>query len=523
MASIRDIFVRLGVKTDPRGLKRANAGLNNLKSNAISLGRIFATGALAIGFKKLIEAASDIQETANKFGAVFGEAGSDVQQQLDKIREKTGATNLRLQTMASSIGALVKPSLGSAAAAGKMAAGVAELALDIASFNDVSADDALTAIRSGLIGSAEPLQRFGVDTRVAALELEAMRQGISGGVKAMTEGQRVTLRYASIQRQLGVQGATGDATRTALDFANASRNLGDAMKETSGIIGTFFLKSTGGLVNRIREMVNGFQEWLAVNRKLIQQRFDKFIGGARQIIVNVATAIGRIVSAIREWAANLSPLGTGLLKIGAIAAALAILMALPGGSLLLLLALLALIIDDFETWGQGGESVIGDLIGSLVNLQEAFGPVGDAIAHIASEFVEAFNLIVRGFKFVGGLLGTLAGFFVEQITAVFSGDFKKVLSNVIAVIDRLAAVTGIDLSGIARQAAGLSGGTVAPRAAAAGSGPVSITGDTSIIVEVTAAPGMSVDDLGEAIPREMKKAMDAQNRQDAQSFITEGP
>ena len=400
MASIRDIFVRLGVRTDPRGFDRATAGLNKIRRSAISLGSVLATGALAVGFKKMIELASDIQETSNKFGAVFGEAGSDVQKQLADIAKRTGATNLQLQTMASNIGALIKPSLGSAQAAGKLAAGVAELALDIASFNNVSAEDAIVALRSGLIGSAEPLQRFGVDTRIAALQLEAMRQGITGNIKDMTEGQRVTLRFAAIQRQLGAQGATGDATRTAEDFANASRNLGEAMKETAGIIGTFFLSSTGNVVNKMRELVDAFQLWLATNREFIQQRVDTFIDNAGRVIRNVVTFVRRAVNITKAWFSALGPVGKGLLKIGAIVAGLAILMLLPAGPILLLIGLIALIIDDFETWQEGGDSVIGDIV-------EGFKEMGDAIGVLRKRFDLWVRDHVVGVRAVTSLFGVL--------------------------------------------------------------------------------------------------------------------
>ena len=144
--TIRELVASFGIKTDKQSVSNAQAAIDQVKKSALIIGAV--AGAAAFAIKKLVESGSEIQETTNKFGAVFGEAGSEVQQQLNDIRDRTGATNLQLQMMASNIGALIKPALGSAEAAGKMAAGVAELALDIASFNNVSADDAVGAIRS---------------------------------------------------------------------------------------------------------------------------------------------------------------------------------------------------------------------------------------------------------------------------------------------------------------------------------------------------------------------------------------
>ena len=78
MATVREIFVRLGVKTDPRGFQRVEAGISRMTHSAMMLGRVFLTGAVAIGFKRMIDVASDIEETANKFGAVFGQTGADI-------------------------------------------------------------------------------------------------------------------------------------------------------------------------------------------------------------------------------------------------------------------------------------------------------------------------------------------------------------------------------------------------------------------------------------------------------------
>lgn len=427
MVSIRDVFVRLGIKTDPKGFAVAQQGINKIKGSAITLGRVLMTGAIAMGVKKMIETASDIEETANKFGAVFGGAGDSVQKSLDDIAKRTGATGMELQAMASNIGALIKPSLGSAEAAGKMAASISEMALDIASFNNVSSDDAIVALRSGLIGSAEPLQRYGVDVRNSALELEAMRQGMNQSFDSMTAGQKIMLRHAAIQRQLGEQGAAGDATKTAKGFANATRNLGKAISETAGIIGTFFLNSAGNLVNKVRALVDSFQKWIFANRKLIQQGVDKFLDRAKRVITAVYVVSKRVVEATIDWINHLSPLGKQLLKIATIAAAIAVVMLLPGGSILLLMALIGLLIEDFEVWRNGGESVIGDLLGGFGTLTEKLKEYRDLFSAwvrdhqtgitLVSSMVSALALVI-GVSLIKANIAAIASFITLKGVAI---------------------------------------------------------------------------------------------------------
>lgn len=418
MASLRDIFVRLGLKTDPSGFKNADNGLNRIKESAVTLGRVLATGAVAYGFKSLIGFASDIAETSNKFGAVFGkQVGPVVQQQLDDIRKRTGATNLELQTMSSSIGALIKPSLGSAQAAGAMAAQVSELALDISSFNNVTSEDALTALRSGLIGSAEPLQRFGVDVRVAALQQEALRQGIKKSVQKMTEGERIALRYAAIHRQLSEQGAVGDAARTSKDFANASRNLIAALKETAGVIGSFLLGSVKKAVNSIREVTDAVQDWLKENRKLVQQRVNAFIERFSRVVSAVSDFIGDVSSAVSDWASSLTPLGQQILRVTAVVLALVAVMMLPGVPILMLIALIALLIEDFQTWRAGGESVIGDIIGWFEQLIETVRGYGTSLTDSIDSMLAWVEEHQTGITMVTSLIVGLAGAIGSKLVA----------------------------------------------------------------------------------------------------------
>lgn len=423
MPSVRDIFIRLGIKSDPRKLQRFNQGINAVRSSAIGLGHVFLTGAVALGFKKMIDQSSDIVENANKFEAVFGSASAGVQASLDEIRKRTGATNTELVEMAANIGALIKPSLGSAEAAGKMAASVTELALDVSSFNNVTSQEALTALRSGLIGSSEPMQRFGVDLRAAALELEAMRQGLGKSVKEMTEGERIQLRFNSATRQLKSQGALRDATKTAKGFANASRNLGAAMKETAGIVGTFFLKSVGGGVNKLRELVNGLQEWLAANRQILQQRLDRFLTRVKQVIGAVISVVRDASAAVSNWSDNLGPLGKSLWGIVKTIGLLAAILLLPGGSMLLLIGLVALLIEDFDTWRKGGESVIGDLVAKF---KELMAPVEEYRVAVVKTMAETGQWIDDNAVALAALAGAVTSL------AVATG-IKLVAANAAAI------------------------------------------------------------------------------------------
>jgi len=99
-----------------------------------------------------------------------------------------------------------------------------ELASDLASFNNTSVDDALTALAAGLRGESEPLRRFGVLLDDATLKQSALRQGLIDTTQgALTPQEKVLAAYYEILKQTNVQ--QGDFERTSESLANQQRIL----------------------------------------------------------------------------------------------------------------------------------------------------------------------------------------------------------------------------------------------------------------------------------------------------------
>ena len=449
---VRELIALLGFKTDDKSLRKVETSMDRVAAGAVKLSRILLTGAAAAGFSKLIDLASESAETLNKFGAVFGSSQDMVQKQLDKTSKNTGVASLQLQQFAASIGAIVKPALGSAVAAGKVGATMAELALDIASFNDVEPDQALIALRSGLIGSAEPLQRFGVDVRVAALEQEALRLGIRGSLKEMSEGQRIQIRTSAILRQLGSQGALGDATTTAKDFANASRALSSQIKQLGASIGTFFLKDAGRTVAIFTKIVTVTNDWLRINKEVIQQRVDKVL----QVINNTIEGLVRVLFfAVDGWRMLndlLGPVGSGLLTVTGI---LLTLIAILGAPIVLLLAIgaaIGLVIDDLVVFANGGKSAFGLLLNNLQEFLGGFDSVGELFEQLlanALQFWDSFFVMgeeqgegfgERIFTILTNVWEGVLTVWDELTGGFFDGAFEKVKAFALSVADRATEI-----------------------------------------------------------------------------------
>lgn len=402
---VRELLTRVGLDVQQGDFQKADAAVGGLKKAAVALVAVFATRAMAAGFSRLVGLASAAAERTNKFRAVFTDASDGVQAQLDGISARTGIASGQLQEFAANIGAIIKPALGSSDAAGQMGSSVAELALDIASFNDVEPTDALVALRSGLIGSAEPLQQFGVDTRVAALKVEALRQGITGSVESMTEGERIQLRYSAIMRQLGAQGALGDAAKTSDELANATRGLHSRFKELGAIIGGFFLEG----VKRITVMLRGVITSLTEDTMALENALLLVVSAVGALAfaagLYLVSQLGQAVMTSLDLAVAFGKLGN--------AAVIAQLKSIAMGlAFIALAAVILLMLDEIITSLRGGDTLFGEMWDSIYRfINEPISPDD--------------NWLIKLLKYAGKLFVWVQDKAAETVYAIIS-EFDKI-------------------------------------------------------------------------------------------------
>lgn len=98
-----------------------------------------------------------------------------------------------------------------------------QLGYDIASFYNMSTEDAMLKIQSGIAGELEPLRRIGWDLSNARMNLELTKLGIDANVESMTQAEKVALRYYLIMNQVTI--VHGDMARTIASPANQLRVL----------------------------------------------------------------------------------------------------------------------------------------------------------------------------------------------------------------------------------------------------------------------------------------------------------
>lgn len=120
-----------------------------------------------------------------------------------------------------------------------MSKNLTQLGYDLSSFFNISVEDSMQKLQSGISGELEPLRRLGYDLSQARLEAVALSLGIDKSVSSMTQAEKAELRYYAIMTQ--VTTAQGDLARTLEAPANQLRVLQAQFNMAAREIGNIFI------------------------------------------------------------------------------------------------------------------------------------------------------------------------------------------------------------------------------------------------------------------------------------------
>jgi hypothetical protein len=208
------------------------------------LGTALMAGGVAIAgtakfISSTIDPAKDLAETMNKVGVVFGDSAEQVEAMGKIAASSLGISKQAAMESAGTFGNLFTSMQISREESADMSVGLVQLAADLASFNNASPEDVLLAMRSGLIGEAEPMRKFGVMLSQAALEEEALAKGLWSGKGALDAAAKAQAAYSLMLKQ--TTNAQGDFARTSEGLANRQRVLSATVTDLKASIGTSLL------------------------------------------------------------------------------------------------------------------------------------------------------------------------------------------------------------------------------------------------------------------------------------------
>jgi len=376
---VRSLITKLGFKVDTAKLTAFNQsiGATKQKINALT-GNITQAGKAMQGFGlkmsaavslplgilgyKFTKAAIDAEETASKFGVVFREVSRDAQQMAETLTESYGLSRDESKKLLSDTGDLLAGFGFSSKETLRLSSEVQKLGVDLASFTNIEggATRASIALTKGLLGETESLTALGIkilqtDVKKRAAELRA--KGLVFETDRQARAQ-ATLSLAMEQSK----NAIGDYARTSQMTANQLRELKARFNDVSVEFGKVMIP----MLNKVVKVLMRFLKWLdktsPMTKKIIvvMGALAFVIGPLVFLIGTLAVAIMGLVTAWTFFMAVIAPLLPVILLLTAKFILIAAAIALIGYALYL-------VYDDIKTWVQGGDSLIGEFLGTWVD------------------------------------------------------------------------------------------------------------------------------------------------------------
>lgn len=247
-----------GLKQVASGIRDVNKESAKTPSNNKKTAKSFSQMAAkitsaAVALKKIgktiaswIKESTDYTESLNLFTVSMRQYADESQKYAETVSEIMG---IDPETWLKNQGVFMTLATGFGVAsdrASTMSQQLTQLGYDLSSFFNISVEDAMQKLQSGISGELEPLRRLGFDLSKAKLEAIALSLGIDKTFDSMTQAEKAQLRYYAIMTQ--VTSAQGDMARTLEAPANQLRILKAQATLAARALGNIFIPALNAVL-----------------------------------------------------------------------------------------------------------------------------------------------------------------------------------------------------------------------------------------------------------------------------------
>lgn len=316
--------IGLDLVVNQNQFKKQMSGITSLAKKAgAALAAAFAVKKVVDFGKQCLELGSDLQEVQNVVDVTFPHMSDQVDRFAKSAAQSFGLSETMAKRYTGTFGAMAKAFGFTEAQAYDMSTTLTGLAGDVASFYNISQDEAYTKLKSVFSGETETLKDLGIVMTQAALDQYALANGYGKTTQAMTEQEKVALRYAFVQSQLSA--AQGDFARTSDSWANQTRTMSLQLQSIMGTIGqglinlfTPVIKVINSVLGKIATLANAFKsftELLTGNKSSggsgigsMAAEVDSGLSGAADSAGNLADNTASVGSAAKKAAKEMRSL-----------------------------------------------------------------------------------------------------------------------------------------------------------------------------------------------------------------------
>lgn len=303
MASRYDGELRIRTRIDSDGMRTGvndiNTGLGKIKSSIL---KIVSMAAFVKLGKDAIEMASDLQEVQNVVDVAFEDMSYKMEEFAKTSIDSFGISELSAKQTGSTYMAMAKGMGLASDTASDMAIQLTGLSADMASFYNVSQDVASTGLKSVFTGETETLKQYGIVMTETNLQEYAYAKGINKKISAMTQAEKVQLRYAYVMEQ--TKQAQGDFARTSDSWANQTRILSERFKQLLSILGQGLIVTLTPAIKLLNQLMSYLIQVAdtmnAVISELFGVDFDEVMGYGGAVMDDVTSSAIETGQAIED-------------------------------------------------------------------------------------------------------------------------------------------------------------------------------------------------------------------------------
>ena len=280
-------------------LESIKKSIQDVSDNLTKIGKgmtTYVTLPLVAAGAASVSMASDMQESANKVEVCFGDAAQSVMQFSETTLNTYGIAKSTALEMASLFGDMATSMGYSQKDAAEMSKTLVGLAGDLASFKNISLEEAQTALAGVFTGETESLKKLGVIMTDTSLQAYALANGINRKTAEMSQAEKVALRYQFVLNS--TQNAQGDFSRTSDGTANQLRILSESLKELAAIAGEEVIPIVTPIIEKINGMLQTLGDLDDGTKELITKTaiFVATLGPCLTLTGKLAGGVGALIS-----------------------------------------------------------------------------------------------------------------------------------------------------------------------------------------------------------------------------------
>lgn len=274
------------------GLKAVVGKLVGAVAAAFAVQKVVQFGAACI------ELGSNVAEVQNVVDTAFGDMAWKMEQFADSAITSYGMSELAAKKTGSTYMAMARGMGIAEDAASDMAIALTGLTGDVASFYNITQEEADTKLKSVFTGETETLKELGVVMTQANLQQYALAHGMNANITAMSQAEQVALRYAFVTDALNL--AAGDFVKTQNSWANQTRILSMQWQQFMAVIGQALTTVLLPVVKMLNSIVSG----LISVANAFNAAVTAIFGGPQTQLAGMADANAAIASGAEDAAAG---------------------------------------------------------------------------------------------------------------------------------------------------------------------------------------------------------------------------